>query len=119
MVCFGDEIFVYYDPMIAKLIVWDEDRLSALRGSACACGIRDRWPDDEYRLSVEHCVASSVRNGDIHTGFIERDRETLITIGVRTPDEVLALAALAFLLRESERRTSCRALADRIRRGTK
>ena len=27
----GDEISVYYDPMIAKLIVWDEDRPSALR----------------------------------------------------------------------------------------
>ena len=27
----GDEISVYYDPMIAKLIVWDDDRAAALR----------------------------------------------------------------------------------------
>jgi 3-methylcrotonyl-CoA carboxylase alpha subunit len=27
----GDEVSVYYDPMIAKLVVWDKDRTSALR----------------------------------------------------------------------------------------
>ena len=27
----GDEISMYYDPMIAKLIVWDRDRAAALR----------------------------------------------------------------------------------------
>merc|ERR1739838_19727 len=27
----GDEVSVHYDPMIAKLVVWDEDRASALR----------------------------------------------------------------------------------------
>ncbi|VAW04550.1 Methylcrotonyl-CoA carboxylase biotin-containing subunit, partial [hydrothermal vent metagenome] len=27
----GDEVSIYYDPMIAKLIVWDRDRASALR----------------------------------------------------------------------------------------
>lgn len=27
----GDEVSVHYDPMIAKLVVWSDDRLSALR----------------------------------------------------------------------------------------
>ena len=27
----GDEVSVHYDPMIAKLVVWAEDRSSALR----------------------------------------------------------------------------------------
>lgn len=26
----GDEVSVHYDPMIAKLVVWDKDRTSAL-----------------------------------------------------------------------------------------
>ena len=30
--CFsGDEVSQFYDPMIAKLVVWDKDRKSALR----------------------------------------------------------------------------------------
>ena len=32
----GDEISVYYDPMIAKLIVWDESRERALQRLASA-----------------------------------------------------------------------------------
>ena len=27
----GDEVSIFYDPMIAKLVVWDKDRSSALR----------------------------------------------------------------------------------------
>ncbi len=34
----GDEISVYYDPMIAKLIVWDESRDRALQRLATALG---------------------------------------------------------------------------------
>ena len=29
--CTGDEVTVHYDPMIAKLVVWSEDRYSALQ----------------------------------------------------------------------------------------
>ena len=27
----GDEVSIHYDPMIAKLVVWSGDRMSALR----------------------------------------------------------------------------------------
>ena len=50
---------------------------------------------------------------EIDTGFIERHREQLIPPSARTPDEVLALASLSFLLRQSaEAHASRRALAD-------
>ena len=29
--CPGDEVTTFYDPMIAKLVVWDKDRGTALR----------------------------------------------------------------------------------------
>ena len=31
IVCVGDEVKTYYDPMIAKLVVWNEDRNSSLK----------------------------------------------------------------------------------------
>jgi 3-methylcrotonyl-CoA carboxylase alpha subunit len=98
----GDEISVYYDPMIAKLIVWDEDRPSALR--------RLRHALAEYEIAglttnVKFLAAiashPSFAATEIDTGFIERHREALIPPPARTPAEVLALAALAFLLRQS------------------
>lgn len=32
----GDEVSVHYDPMIAKLVVWAEDRRTALRRTVSA-----------------------------------------------------------------------------------
>jgi 3-methylcrotonyl-CoA carboxylase alpha subunit len=110
----GDEISVYYDPMIAKLIVWDEDRLSALRR------LRNALAEYEIAgLTTNISFLSSIAchpsfaAGEIDTGFIERHREKLIPTLTRTPDEVLALATLAVLLRQSaEAHGSRRALAD-------
>jgi 3-methylcrotonyl-CoA carboxylase alpha subunit len=110
----GDEISVYYDPMIAKLIVWDEDRPSALRR------LRNALAEYEIaglttNLSFLSSIAAhpSFAAGEIDTGFIERHRERLIPASTRTPEEVLALATLAVLLRQSaEAHGSRRALAD-------
>ena len=110
----GDEISMYYDPMIAKLIVWDEDRSSALRRLRSALA--------EYQIAglttnVDFLGAIAAHPAfaaeEIDTGFIDRHRDALIPPPGRTPDEVLALAALAFLLRQSaEAHGSVRALAD-------
>src|SRR3546814_4588478 len=38
----GDTVTIFYDPMIAKLVVWDEDRpraLARLREALAQCGI--------------------------------------------------------------------------------
>jgi len=96
----GDEISVYYDPMIAKLIVWDEDRPSALRRLSRALR--------EYEIAgvttnVGFLAAIAAHPAfaasEIDTGFIERHRDDLAMVPTPAPDEVLALAALANLLR--------------------
>ena len=47
----GDAITPYYDPMIAKLIVWGEDRAKALRAAARGAGrLRDRRRRDQRRV---------------------------------------------------------------------
>ena len=51
LICFfplGDEISMFYDPMIAKLVVWDQNRTSALNRLAEA--LRD------YHVSRKHLI---------------------------------------------------------------
>jgi 3-methylcrotonyl-CoA carboxylase alpha subunit len=100
--------------MIAKLIVWDEDRLSALRRLRIALA--------EYEIAGlttnigflgAIALHPAFAAAEIDTGFIERHREALLSPLKRTPDEVLALSTLAILLHQSaEARASTRALAD-------
>lgn len=46
-----DDISIYYDPMIAKLVVWGEDRISAIR--TLSASLRDYrvFNHQNYRLS--------------------------------------------------------------------
>ncbi|HMN43624.1 MAG TPA: acetyl/propionyl/methylcrotonyl-CoA carboxylase subunit alpha [Povalibacter sp.] len=110
----GDEISMYYDPMIAKLIVWDEDRTSALRR------LRNALADYQIAgltTNIEFLGAIAAHPAfeacEIDTGFIERHKADLIPEESRTPEEILSLAALAFLLRQSaEAHDGARALID-------
>ena len=48
----GDEVSVHYDPMIAKLIVWSNDRTSALQ--------KIRTSLKHYNVSISHGYESQV-----------------------------------------------------------
>jgi 3-methylcrotonyl-CoA carboxylase alpha subunit len=99
----GDTIGVHYDPMIAKLIVWDEDRDRALGRLARA--LRD------YRIAgtttnVEFLYnlisAPAFRAADLDTGFIERHREQIFRTRAAADPALAALAALYLLLRREQ-----------------
>jgi len=74
----GDVITQYYDPMISKLIVWDESRERALRRLAAALqqyyivGVANNV---EFLLRV--ATVESFATGNVDTGLIEREREFL------------------------------------------
>ena len=74
----GDQITPYYDPMIAKLIVWGEDRPHALARMQAALtefhivGVANNV-DFLSRLVANEAFA----RGDVHTGLIEQERERL------------------------------------------
>lgn len=96
----GDEVSMHYDPMIAKLIVWDKDRDSALR--------RLRQALLEYQVvgvttNLQFLAAiaahTSFARAELHTGFIEQHRAELFPDRQRVSDRVLALATLGRLLR--------------------
>jgi len=103
----GDEIAPYYDPMIAKLIVWDHDRSKAIER------LRDALGEFEiagvasnlgflFRLIHNRDFVSS----DLDTGLIERHREELLAPPGPAGEEALALASLSVLSQLDEGRRS-------------
>ena len=103
----GDEISPHYDPMIAKLIVWDINRDRALARMLQALadyrvvGVANNI---EFLSRLTACPAFA--GADLDTGLIEREKADLFPAEEGVPDEVLQIAALAELLRET-------ALADK------
>jgi 3-methylcrotonyl-CoA carboxylase alpha subunit len=89
--------------MIAKLIVWDETRDRALGRLRRAIG-QTEIVGVATNLSFLGRIAGHPRfaAGDIDTGFIERFQADLIPPPTATPQRILALAALAVLLRRVE-----------------
>lgn len=74
----GDAISPYYDSMIAKLIVWGEDRAQALARLDAA--LRDTHIVGLHTnvAFLRRCAATaSFSNADLDTGLIERERAVL------------------------------------------
>jgi len=96
----GDEIGIHYDPLIAKLVVWDLDRPSALRRLQRAlseCEVAGVTSNVGFLAALTAHDAFAA--GPIDTGFLERYRGDLILQPGPVPDEALALATLEILLR--------------------
>ena len=97
----GDEITPYYDPMIAKLIVWDVDRHAALarmRQALADYRIVGVNTNVDFLSRLVACPAFA--NADLDTGLIERSREFLFPARSEPPKSVFFVAAVAGLLRE-------------------
>jgi 3-methylcrotonyl-CoA carboxylase alpha subunit len=95
----GDAISIHYDPMIAKLIVWDHDRPAALRRLRQAlAGTEVAGLTTNISFLATVAAHPAYENGEIDTGFIGRHRADLIQEHRPASDRVLALATLALLL---------------------
>jgi len=74
----GDAITPYYDPMIAKLIVWDVDRDRALRRMHQALAQCQAVGVVTNAAFLRRLVATgSFRQADLDTALIERERDAL------------------------------------------
>jgi 3-methylcrotonyl-CoA carboxylase alpha subunit len=95
----GDEVSVHYDPMIAKLIVWDNDRAGAVTRLRAALGATEIvGPATNVGFLAALAGHPAFAAGEVETGFIERYREDLLPPPGPASDDVLALACLAVLL---------------------
>jgi 3-methylcrotonyl-CoA carboxylase alpha subunit len=106
----GFEITPFYDPMIAKLIVWDGTRAAALRRLRRALAAYE-LAGLATNLAFLGRVAShpAFVDGAIDTGFIARHRDELVPAPLPPPDEIVAAAALALVVEQGE---AARAAAD-------
>ena len=91
----GDEVSVYYDPMIAKLIVWDESRGKALKRLSKALS--------EYRINgvttnidflYNLATSKPFIEEDIDTSFIEKNNDLIFHDNVQELLNELPIAAL-------------------------
>jgi len=99
----GDMVSPHYDPMIAKLVVWDVDRAAAVRRLRSAL---DAYQIAGLQTNVAFLSAvvrqGAFANGEIDTGFVDRYRDELMPEAAPVPDRVLAVAALEVLLQRGE-----------------
>jgi len=101
----GDEVSIFYDPMIAKLVVWDVDRHAALRrliANLSQYHIAPLQTNIEFLISLaEH---PDFQAGHVHTGFIQQHHSALFAAdSSAVPGWVQCIAALAAHLQEAER----------------
>jgi 3-methylcrotonyl-CoA carboxylase alpha subunit len=105
----GDAITPHYDPMIAKLIVWGEDRAHALaRMRAALADVHIVGVANNVDFLSRLVVNPAFAHAELDTGLIERERERLFPHGAgedRVSHELLALACARVLADEARSAT--------------
>ncbi len=105
----GDSVTIFYDPMIAKLIVWDLDRPRAYArlGEALAASnvVGPKSNVEFLERLIRHSV---VVRGEIDTSYLDRHLEDVLGATSEVDTKALCAAATAMLLDE-ERASLARA----------
>ena len=109
----GDTVTIFYDPMIAKLIVWDEDRpraLARMRDALAACEIDG--PKSNIGFLERLTRHPTVTEGRIDTGYLDRHLDEFLSPAVLDQDLLLAAAVTRLLVQEAEARERAAASSD-------
>jgi 3-methylcrotonyl-CoA carboxylase alpha subunit len=92
----GGEVSSFYDPMIAKLIVWDADREAARRRMADALDAVEVVGPTVNRAFLKFLVEHpDFAKGDVDTGLIDRLNPADFADDAKPDTDALAVAALA------------------------
>jgi 3-methylcrotonyl-CoA carboxylase alpha subunit len=109
----GDPVTIFYDPMIAKLIVWDADRASALarlREALAQCEVEG--PKSNIGFLERLVRHPSVVEGTIDTGYLDRHLDEFVAPPQADTGLLLAAATARLLWREANARDQAVASAD-------
>ena len=99
----GDTVTIFYDPMIAKLIVWDEDRpraLARMREALANCEIAG--PKSNIAFLERLVRHPAVVGGTIDTGYLDRHLDEFMTPAATDPALLLAAATTRLLVQETD-----------------
>jgi 3-methylcrotonyl-CoA carboxylase alpha subunit len=102
----GDDVSVFYDPMIAKIVVWGADRAEAARrmqealSQVAILGVKTNLAFLEQVVRHPAYLA-----GDTDTAFIPRHRSDLVPLAGEVPLEALVAAAARVFM--DEQRALC------------
>lgn len=99
----GDAISPFYDPMIAKLIVWGVDRTQALaRLSQALAEFQIVGLATNIAFLKRLVEGQAFSTADLDTGLIERNQSSLFPASKAAPAGALALAAVALIGSEQQ-----------------
>jgi len=103
----GDEVSMYYDPMIAKLITWDTDRDSALRQmKAALLDYQILGLSTNVEFLSRLFSAPEFAQGQFDTGFIEQHKAQLFPETPSVPNELIALTCLYCLNKKQKQQAT-------------
>jgi len=97
----GDTVTIFYDPMIAKVIVYDANRVQALermRQTLAECVIAG--PKSNVAFLERLLRHPALVNADIDTGYLDRHLDEFLLGDTQPGPHVLFAAACAVLLRD-------------------
>ncbi|HET6907406.1 MAG TPA: biotin carboxylase N-terminal domain-containing protein, partial [Rhodanobacteraceae bacterium] len=95
----GDSVSIFYDPMIAKLIVWDEDRpraLARLREALAQCEVVG--PKSNIAFLERLARHPAIVGGTIDTGYLDRHLDQFLAGDAPPPPAALFAATTVVLL---------------------
>jgi 3-methylcrotonyl-CoA carboxylase alpha subunit len=99
----GDTVSIFYDPMIAKLIVWNStraDALQSMREALAECDIAGLKSNIEF---LERLIRHpSVVEGRIDTGYLDRHLDEFLPASPQANPPLLFSAATAALLHDEQ-----------------
>ncbi len=109
----GDAISHYYDPMIAKLIVWDEDRSQALlRLSEALAHFKVVGVQTNIALLSRIVQHPAFIRAQLSTHFIDHHAAELLIAAAEPTSDQLILAAVAVFMRQRHETASAASPVD-------
>ncbi|MBX7532993.1 acetyl/propionyl/methylcrotonyl-CoA carboxylase subunit alpha [Qipengyuania sp. 1XM1-15A] len=98
----GDMISPFYDPMVAKLVVWGETRAEAIDQLADIAESVEIWPVKTNAAFIAACLRDEdFEDANLDTGFIEAKLDTLVASD-EADDDIWQTAADFIALAETE-----------------